>query len=79
MENNHGRRAKRPTRTQLYLLSEESYEELKNIQGMLTLMAHIAYSEDDNTKGNAMLTIPREEIFSSFSRSAHRSATRWSD
>ena len=48
---------------QLYLLSEESYEELKNIQGMLTLMGHIAYSEEDNTNGNAMLTIPREEIF----------------
>jgi hypothetical protein len=51
-----------PLGPQLYLLSEEGYEELKSIQTMLSLMAKIAYCEDDDTNGNAMLTIGRAEV-----------------
>jgi hypothetical protein len=51
-----------PSGPQLYLLSEEGYRELKNIQAMLRLMAEIAYTEEDDANGNTMLTIGRAEI-----------------
>jgi hypothetical protein len=44
---------------QLYLLSEESYESLKYLQDMLTLMAQIAYSEEDHSTA---LTLGRAEL-----------------
>ena len=52
-----------PVGPQLYLLSEEGYEELKHIQTMLTFMAHITYSDDDETNGNVALTIGRAELY----------------
>ncbi|RDS79798.1 XAC0095 family protein [Dyella psychrodurans] len=52
-----------PTGPQLYLLSEEAYEDLRNIQTMLTLMAHIAYSEDDAANGNVVLKISRADLY----------------
>jgi hypothetical protein len=55
-----------PQGPQLYLLSEEGYEDLRNIQAMLSLMAKIAYSNDDSTNGNAMLVIPRVDLHYSF-------------
>lgn len=55
-----------PSGLQLYLLSEEGYEELRHIQTMLMLMAKVAYSEDDNTNGNAILAIPRVDLYYSF-------------
>jgi hypothetical protein len=51
-----------PQGPQLYLLSEEGYEDLRNIQAMPSLMAKIAYSNDDNMNGNAMLVIPRVDL-----------------
>ncbi|RDS80000.1 XAC0095 family protein [Dyella psychrodurans] len=59
MEDMHGG----PTGPQFYLLSEEAYEDLRNIQTMLTLMAHITYSEDDNTNGNVVLKIGRADLY----------------
>lgn len=51
-----------PRGPQLYLLSEEGYEELKDIQAVLTLMAQIAYNRGDDSKSSAMLTIGRAEL-----------------
>lgn len=59
MEDIHGT----PSGPQFYLLSEEGYRELKSIQTMLSLMAGIAYTENDDANGNTMLTIRRAEIY----------------
>ncbi|GLQ91535.1 XAC0095 family protein [Dyella acidisoli] len=48
---------------QLYLLSRDGYENLKHLQDMLTLMAHITYNEDNAANGNAMMTIGRAELY----------------
>jgi hypothetical protein len=48
---------------QLYLLSSDSYETLRNLQDMLTLMAHITYNEDNAENGEAMMTIGRAELY----------------
>ena len=52
-----------PSGPQLYLLSEEGYEELKSIQSMLRLMAYITYHEEDDGGGPAMLMISRAELY----------------
>jgi len=52
-----------PSGPQFYVLSEEGYRELKSIQQMLSLMAGIAYNEDDDKNGNDLLTLRREEFF----------------
>jgi hypothetical protein len=59
MEDVHGG----PSGPQLYVLSEEGYEELRHIQTMLVLMAKVTYSEGDNTNGNVVLTIPRVNLY----------------
>jgi len=46
----------------LYLLSSDSYETLRDLQDMLTLMAHITYNEDNAENGCAMMTIGRAEL-----------------
>ena len=46
----------------IYLLSEEGYESLKDLQAMLTLMAQITYNEGDDAKSNAALTMGRAEL-----------------
>jgi len=48
---------------QLYLLSSDSYETLRNLQDMLTLMAHITYNDDNAENGEAMMTIGRAELY----------------
>ena len=48
---------------QLYLLSSDSYEDLRHLQDMLTLMAHITYNEDNAENGHAMMTIGRAELY----------------
>lgn len=58
MEDMHGGRYG----PQLYLLSRDSYEELKHLQDMLSLMAHITCNEDNAEHGNAMMTISRAEL-----------------
>jgi hypothetical protein len=47
---------------QLYLLCEEGYESLKYLQDMLTLMAQIACSQDDDNDASTALTIGRAEL-----------------
>ena len=47
---------------QIYLLSEEGYERLRDLQAMLVLMAHITYSKGDGVKSDATLTIGRAEL-----------------
>ncbi|HUB92110.1 MAG TPA: hypothetical protein VMA74_20470 [Dyella sp.] len=47
----------------LYLLSSDSYETLKDLQDMLTLMAHITYNEDNAENGHATITIGRAELY----------------
>ena len=47
----------------LYLLSSDSYETLKDLQDMLTLMAHITYNEDNAENGHATMTIGRAELY----------------
>jgi len=47
---------------QLYLLSRDSYEELKHLQDVLALMAHITYNQDNAANGNATMTIDRAEL-----------------
>ena len=49
-----------PSGAQRYLLSEESYQELKSLQRMLRLMARIAYSEGDAI--DSMITIRCAEL-----------------
>jgi len=41
----------------------ESYEDLRHLQGMLTLMAHITYNEDNAENGESMMTIGRAELY----------------
>ena len=48
---------------QLYLLSSDSYEDLRHLQDMLTLMAHITYNEDNAENGEAIMTIGRAELY----------------
>jgi len=48
---------------QLYLLSSDSYETLRDLQDMLTLMAHITYNEDNADNGHATMTIGRAELY----------------
>jgi hypothetical protein len=48
---------------QLYLLSSDSYETLRNLQDMLTLMAHITYNEDNAENGHGVMTIGRAELY----------------
>jgi hypothetical protein len=62
MENMPGTR----TGPQLYVLSEQGYEELRNIESTLLLMAQVTHSEDDDKNGNAMLTISRIELSNYF-------------
>jgi len=52
-----------PWGPQLYLLSSDSYEDLKHLQDMLTLMAHITYNEDNAENGEAIMTIGRAELY----------------
>ena len=52
---------------QLYLLSEEGYQELKSIQAMLTLIARIAHNKEGESDGDAMLTISRADMSYYFS------------
>lgn len=47
---------------QLYLLSEEHFESLKDIQVVLTLLAQITYSKSEDAKQSAMLAIGRAEL-----------------
>lgn len=51
-----------PCGPQIYLLSEEGFEGLKDIQAMLTVMAQITYSEGDDAKSGATLTMGRAEL-----------------
>jgi hypothetical protein len=51
-----------PSGPQLYLLSEEGYRELKNIQTMLRLMAEIAYTEEDDANGKRSHCIWRMNV-----------------
>ncbi|WP_233840668.1 hypothetical protein [Dyella sp. 2HG41-7] len=62
MEDMHGG----PSGPQFYVLSEESYQELKTLQMMLHLMAAIAYTEEDDKNGNSLLTMRREQIYCVF-------------
>ena len=48
---------------QLYLLSSDGYEDLRQLQDMLTLMAHITYNEDNAENGEAIMTIGRAELY----------------
>ena len=48
---------------QLYLLSSDGYEDLRQLQDMLTLMAHITYNEDNAENGEAVMTIGRAELY----------------
>ncbi|GLQ50946.1 XAC0095 family protein [Dyella flava] len=45
-----------------YLLSEEDYEELKNLQTLLMIMANVAYDEEQHIDENDTMTIPRVEM-----------------
>ncbi|HUB89679.1 MAG TPA: hypothetical protein VMA74_08110 [Dyella sp.] len=47
----------------LYLLSSDCYEDLRQLQDMLTLMAHITYNEDNAENGNGVMTIGRAELY----------------
>jgi hypothetical protein len=47
-----------PSGPQLYLLSEQGYEELQNIQAMLMKMAKVSYHEND-----AILAIRRADLY----------------
>jgi Fe-S cluster biosynthesis and repair protein YggX len=47
-----------PTGPQLYLLSEEGYEELQHVQTMLLEMAKVSYHEND-----AILAIRRADLY----------------
>ncbi|RDS81130.1 hypothetical protein DWU98_11320 [Dyella monticola] len=47
---------------QLYLLSEESYLDLKETQLMLNLMAHIARGDAGGADGTTTVTISRAEL-----------------
>ena len=48
---------------QLYLLSSDGYEDLRQLQDMLGLMAHITYNEDNGENGNGVMTIGRAELY----------------
>jgi len=48
---------------QLYLLSSDGYEDLRQLQDMLSLMAHITYNEDNGENGNGVMTIGRAELY----------------
>lgn len=52
-----------PCGPHLYLLSQDGYENLRRLQDMLTLMAHITYNEDNADNGNAVMTIGRAELY----------------
>ncbi|GGA33777.1 XAC0095 family protein [Dyella nitratireducens] len=59
MENMQGE----PCGPHLYLLSRDGYETLKQLQDMLTLMAHITYNDDNAENGDATITIGRAELY----------------
>jgi hypothetical protein len=48
---------------QLYLLSSDGYESLKQLQDMLTLMALITYNEEHVANGEVMMAIGRAELY----------------
>ena len=58
MEDMHGGRMG----PQLYVLSEQGYEKLERLKNTLQLMASVTFNEDDNTNGNALLTISRADM-----------------
>ncbi|MBM7127761.1 XAC0095 family protein [Dyella flava] len=51
-----------PTGSRHYLLSAKEYDELKNLQQLLLLMANVAYDEDQQANEGETLTIPRWEM-----------------
>jgi len=51
---------------QLYVLSEQGYEELRCVERMLLLMAQVTHSEDDDKNANAVLTISRIDLSNYF-------------
>ncbi|RDS84893.1 hypothetical protein DWU98_02760 [Dyella monticola] len=51
---------------QLYLLSEDSYLELKEIQTMVHLMARIARGDAGDAHGTTTVTISRAELYRVF-------------
>ncbi|GGA37538.1 XAC0095 family protein [Dyella nitratireducens] len=59
MEDMHGGRCG----PQLYLLSQDGYEDLKHLQNMLTLMARITYNAENAENGKATMTIGRAELY----------------
>ncbi|GGA29174.1 XAC0095 family protein [Dyella nitratireducens] len=52
-----------PSGPHLYLLSRDGYEMLKQLQDMLTLMAHITYNDDNAENGDTTITIGRAELY----------------
>jgi len=48
---------------QLYLLSSDGYDTLRDLQDMLTRMAHITYNHDNAENGNGKITIGRAELY----------------
>ncbi|HUA78735.1 MAG TPA: hypothetical protein VL997_00065 [Dyella sp.] len=55
-----------PSWPQFYVLSEEGYQGLKDIQATLAVMAAITYTEDDDKNGKSFVTIRRKEMFNVF-------------
>ena len=51
-----------PLGSKHHLLSEEDYEELKNLQTLLMIMANVAYDEEQHIGENDTMTIPRVEM-----------------
>ena len=51
-----------PTGSRHYLLSADEYDELKNLQCMLSIMANIASDEDAPTDEDGTVMIPRWEM-----------------
>jgi len=51
-----------PTGSRHYLLSAEEYDELKNLQQLLLLLANVADDEDQHANEGETLTIPRWEM-----------------
>ena len=48
---------------QIYLLPRDGYENLKDLQDMLSLMARITYNKDNAENGTAVMTIGRAELY----------------
>ncbi|GLQ50754.1 XAC0095 family protein [Dyella flava] len=49
-----------------YLLTAEEYDQLKNLQQLLLIMADVAYDEDQQAIESEPTTIPRWEVQLSF-------------